>query len=425
MNALAKKLWNRDFSLVVICQAIVLLCNMTLSYALAYFVLDVSGSAAMFGLALGLPYISLLIMAPLGGMMADRLKKQRVMFWLDVSAIAAIALYLVISGLTTVAIPIVIVKLMTLNAIQGAYMPTIQAAVPLLVPADKLATGNAAVGAVNMLANLGGLALAGVLYARFGLFPILLTCAALYIGTAIMDLFIRVPYQKQSSTGSIGQMVKADMSQAGRFMVKEKPIFIKFVAIMFMLLVTVAPVAMIGIPVLITGYLGMGMDMVGISQSIMMSGGLIGGIVAGALGSRLTITKLPLFLLFSIIAVLPIGLVSLVAMPAMLAFIVMTAASALVTLFQIMLTITLITYVQTETPTELRGKVLSLLTMLPFLATALGQSLFGVLFERFYAMPWVLVFGAAVLALLVAVYARGLTSSEKTVGVAGAADVIS
>jgi len=422
MEAQTKKLWNRDFSLVVICQAIVLLCNMTLSYALAYFVLDISGSAAMFGLALGLPYISLLIMAPLGGMMADRLKKQRVMFWLDLSAVVAIALYLVISGLFTVAIPVVLVKLMALNAIQGAYMPTIQAAVPLLVPTEKLATGNAAVGAVNMLANLGGLALAGILYARFGLFPVLITCAVLYIGTAIADLFIRVPYQKQITSGSIGHMIKTDMSQAGRFMVKEKPIFIKFIIVMLLFLVTLAPIPMVGIPVLITGSLGMGLDMVGISQSIMMGGGLIGGIIAGAMGSRLTIAKLPLILVFSIGFALPIGFVFLFTAPPMLAFIVMTTASVFVTLFQTMLTITLITYVQLETPTELRGKVLSLLTMLPFLAIALGQSIFGVVFEQFASAPWAIVFASAALALLVALYARSVVAGEKAT--VRAADVV-
>ena len=422
MESLAKKLWNRDFSLVVICQAIVLLCNMTLSYALAYFVLDVSGSAAMFGLALGLPYISLLVMAPLGGMMADRLKKQRVMFWLDISAVVAIGLYLLISGLFVVAIPVVLVKLMALNAIQGAYMPAIQAAVPLLVPADKLATGNAAVGAVNMLANLGGLALAGILYARFGLFPILIICAVLYIGTAVADLFIRVPYQKQEPSGSVGQMIKTDMSQAGRFMVKEKPIFIKFILVMLLFLVTVAPIPMVGVPVLVTGSLGMGLDMVGISQSIMMAGGLVGGIVAGGMGKRLTIGKLPLILLFSIVSVLPIGFIFLFAVPPMLAFVVMTGASVLVTLFQTMLSITLITYVQIETPTELRGKVLSLLTMLPFLAIALGQSIFGVVFERFAAMPWVIVFASAGLAFFVALYARNVVSGER--GTVRAIDVV-
>ena len=80
-----------------------------------------------------------------------------------------------------------------------------------------------------------------------------------------------------------------------------------------------------------------------------------------------------------------------------------------------MLSIALITYIQKETPTELRGKVLSLLTMRPFLATALGQSIAGVVFERFYAVPWIPVLGAAALSLTVAVYARSVVSSEKAV----------
>jgi len=80
----SNKLWNKNFSLVVTCQAIVLFCNMTLSFALAYYVLDITESSAIFGMALGLPYISLLVMSPIGGIIADRLRKQRIMYWLDV-----------------------------------------------------------------------------------------------------------------------------------------------------------------------------------------------------------------------------------------------------------------------------------------------------------------------------------------------------
>ena len=411
----AKKLWNKNFSLVVICQSIVLLCNMTLSYALAYFVLDISESATMFGLALGLPYISLLIMAPLGGIMADRLKKQRVMLWLDVSMVAMIVLYLVITGLVTAAIPIVIVKLLALNAVQGAYMPTVQAAVPCLVPADRLATGNAAVASVSSLANLGGLALAGVLYHRFGLFPILIVCAVLYVGTAIMDLFIRVPHQKQSSSGNIARMVKSDMSEAARFIAREKPILIKFVVILFLFLIAVMPPLMVGIPVLITQHLGMGMDMVGISQAVMMAGGLLGGVTAGALGARLTIDKGPLFLKICTLFILPIGFAFLFPVPDMAAFVIKTATSVFVMFSQTMFAITLLTFVQKETPTELRGKVLALLTMLPFIATASGQTFAGVLFDRFAAAPWIVVFACAALALIVAFYARRVIAKKVTV----------
>jgi len=135
MGAKTVSLWSRDFSLLVLGQIVSLFGNMILSFALPIYVLDISGSAALFGIVSGVPFISLLLMTPIGGIIADRFRKQRVMFWLDASTTALIVLYLIASGLTTSLFPIIIVKLLALNAIQGVYIPAVQSSVPSLMPA--------------------------------------------------------------------------------------------------------------------------------------------------------------------------------------------------------------------------------------------------------------------------------------------------
>ena len=62
------------------------------------------------------------------------------------------------------------------------------------------------------------------------------------------------------------------------------------------------------------------------------------------------------------------------------------------------------TFVQTETPPELLGKVLSLFSMLPFLAQAVGQFGFGVLFEVFASSPWIAVFTAVAMSMMITAY---------------------
>jgi len=401
-----QKLWNRDFSLLVFGQMVSIFGNMILSFALPLYILSISGSPTLFGLVLALPFVSLIITSPIGGLIADRFRKQRIMFWLDAATTVIIVLYMVFSGLFLEVVPLVIVKLMALNAIQGLYMPAVQSSVPVLVPMDKMVSANSVVAMINTTSSMAGTAIAGVLLARFGLFPILAVSAVCFAITAVMDLLIRIPYQPQESSGSMREIVKGDLRMAFRFIVKEKPTIAKGALLAFFLNVTIGPLLLVGIPVLVTQILGMGMDMVGLSQSVMMAGGVVGGILAGMLGARLSIQKAYLLLAIGGMTLLPMGLAFLFDLPNAVIYIVITLASALTMLVLQMSTILLISYIQLETPTELVGKVMSLLVILPFIANALGQLVYGVFFERFEDTPWLVIFATVLAGGAIALYAR-------------------
>ncbi|MCL2627253.1 MAG: MFS transporter [Oscillospiraceae bacterium] len=408
MKAISNKLWNRDFSLLVFGQIISLFGNMILSFALPIYVLDISGSAALFGIVSGVPFISLLILTPIGGIIADRFRKQRVMFWLDAVTTAIIVLYLISSGLTSSVIPIIIVKLLTLNAIQGMYIPAVQASVPVLVPSEKLTSGNAAVGVVNSLSSMIGLAVAGVMYARFGLIPILVVSAICFAITAVMDLLIRIPFTPQDASGGVVNIVKSDISLSFRYITIEKPILIKSVGMLFFIILFLTSILMIGVPVIIKEHLHMGMEYVGISQSIMMVGGLIGGIIAGAIGSKLTMRKSLFIIAIGSIFIVIMGMVLIIEMPVFIAYAILTASSALLFVTIQIMNIAAITFVQTETPTQLIGKVMSLIMVLPFLAQGIGQVFYGALFEQLKNIPWVIAFTTALLVAILALFSRKL-----------------
>ena len=409
---IAGKLWNRNFSLLVIGQIISIFGNMVLNFVLPLYVLYISGSPALFGVVVGLPFLSLLITSPIGGMMADRLRKQRILFWLDATMTVLIVLYMIISGLMASVVPIVIVKLLALNAIQGLYMPAADASIPLLVPSDKLVPANSAIISVNSLANLAAPAVAGILFDRFGLFPILLVSAVCFGATAIMDLLIRIPYKKQEASENMLQMVKSDMSQALRFMVKESPILARLMVILLLLTLVAGGIILVGLPVLITQNLGMSMEDAGFSKGITASGILIGSMLAASLGDRLTIRKAYLPLLGCVMTLIPIGAVFLFDTSTFVAYVVITASATLTFTIMQLVTIPMMVHVQKETPTELLGKVMSLIPVLPFVANGIGLVLFGVLFELFYTEPWIVIFTAAVIGIIVALYSRRYLNIE-------------
>ena len=399
------KLWNRDFSLLVGGQFISIFGNMILSFALPLYLLYISGSAALFGLVMGLTNIPLLLMSPVGGMIADRFRKQRVMFWLDVSTTVLIIGYIMASGFTAAIIPIIIVKLMALNAIQGVYMPAVSSSVPVLVSEEKLVSANSAVNLVNSLSGMGGMAIAGLLFARFGLFPILTVSAICFAITAIMDLFIRVPFKQQDNSGSIIKIVKGDLSQSLRF-IKGQPIILKSIAVVFLLTATLGSVVMVGIPVLIVQHLEMGMEFVGISQSIMLTGGILGGIITGVVGNKLKTDNIYIPIIMSGLALIPIGLALLFNAPYFMTYIIMTTACLLALAVVTTVNIRIISAIQGVTPTELAGKVMSVVVMLPFMGNALGQLAYGAAFEQLAALPHVIMFVTAGVVSAIACYAH-------------------
>ena len=73
------RLFSRDFTLMVIGQIISLLGNAVLRFALPLQVLDATGSAAAFGGVLALSMVPVLLCSPLGGVLADRVPRQRIM----------------------------------------------------------------------------------------------------------------------------------------------------------------------------------------------------------------------------------------------------------------------------------------------------------------------------------------------------------
>ena len=177
---------NRDFNLVVIGQIVSLFGNSILRFALPLYILELSGSPALFGTILAVSSIPLIIMSPIGGVMADRVNKKWIMVILDFITATCILFYFWVSGFAPV-IPSTVVIMMALFTIQGMYGPTVDASIPSLVEVNQLVRANSIVFLVANLSGMAGPAIGGILFAAFGLSPILLISAVCFTLAAFRD----------------------------------------------------------------------------------------------------------------------------------------------------------------------------------------------------------------------------------------------
>ena len=396
---LATKLWNKNFIMLVIGQIVSLFGNAILRFALPLYILLEYGSPELMGRVLALSVIPMILISPLGGVLADRVNKKRLIVFLDFFTAGGSFLYLWAFGLLSI-VPITIVMLMLLITINSMMAAATDSSYPLIVPEKELVRANSVGMTINTLAMMLGPMLGGILLVRFGLTALLFVGSICFALAAVMELFIRIPKVKQESSGSLLNVVAGDLRDGLHFAIKTQPLIGKILLVIIIFGLIVASFGHIGIPVLITQSLGLDADLVGVSAGIMGAGGIVGGVLSGILGSRVRVQKGHWLLCAIGACFIPIGLVFLFPLPTAAGFIIITAMMFLAMGISTIFTVQIITFVQQASPPELLGKMVALIMSATVLSQPLGQWLYGFLFERFGETPWVIILPTAFLAIL-------------------------
>lgn len=387
------KLLNKNFTLMVIGQIISLFGNAILRFALPLYLLEETGSASLFGLVSACSFIPMILLTPFGGIIADRVNKKYVMVALDLITVLVMIGFTIFIGKANLVV-LIIVTLMILYGIQGAYQPSVQASLPFLVDKEDLLKGNAIINQVSALANLIGPIIGGLLYGVYGLTPILIASIVCFILAIIMEMIMKIPYIKNETTDSIVSIVKDDIKTSISFVVKEKPVLFRTIIIISLFNLVLTSMIIVGIPVIITTTLNMSSQAYGITQGVIALGGVFGGILTGVLVKKLKISNSYMILLFDILALIPIGLTLMFELPATISYIIITVCCFFIMTVSTIFSIQVIAFIQGETPGYLIGKVMSICLAIGMCAQPIGQLIYGYLFEILKNNISLIIFGA-------------------------------
>lgn len=402
-NTAKPRLFQRDFTLVVVGQIISLFGNSILRFALPLYLLRQTGSAAIFGVVSAISFLPMVLMSLVGGILADRANKRNIMVILDFSTSALVLLFTLLLGLSPL-IPLMVATLLLLHGIQGTYQPAVQASIPALLAPEQVLSGNAIINQISALSGLVGPIVGGLLMGGFGITPILIVSIGCFLFSAIMETFIRMPHQPRQYQGSVAQLVRADLGDSFGYIRREKPILLQVMIIAALINLFLSAMLIVGLPVVVTRTLNLSDQMLGYCQGALAAGGLLGGLLVGLLGKRLSIGSAPLFVALGSLAMVPMGLVLLPGVPVMPAYITVTLCCAVAMSTATAASIQMLAFVQTETPPELVGKVISVLLASSMCAQPIGQAMYGLLYQNLAA--WLVTLGAAAASLLVCLFAR-------------------
>ncbi|NBJ98890.1 MFS transporter [bacterium 1xD8-48] len=401
-----KKLFTRDFTLVVIGQIISLFGNATIRFALPLYLMNLTGSAALFGTVTACAFIPSVLVSPVGGIIADRINKRNIMVALDFFTAAVILLFSLLKNDTNVVV-LLTVTLMLLYGIAGAYQPSVQASIPSLVNQENYVAANSVVNVINSLSALTGPALGGVLYSAYGLEPVLWVCIICFFVSAVMEIFIRMPFQKQPSGGGIWKTVKGDFRESFRFIIKEEPAVCRGLLAVCGINLFLSAMINVGMPYLITEVMDLGAfnpnQLYGFAEGTLAAGGLAGGICVGVLAGKLVIQKAGNLLILASLCVFPMGISFLLFRTGMINYLVMVVCCFAIMIFSTIFSVQAMSFVQARTPQALIGKVIAVMLTISMCAHPLGSMLYGFLFEAAEGKEFAVVLFAGAVSFLIAV----------------------
>ena len=316
--------------------------------------------------------------------------------------------------LTNLPLVLLAACLMAPYGIAGAYQPAVQASIPALILQENFMRANAVINTISSVAALLGPVLGGILYSIYGLMPILEMCMVCFILSAVMEIFIRIPYKKREKESSILKTVKKDIGESVRFICREKPVIGKGLLVVCCFNLFLSTMIMIGLPYLITEVMdfdtAQANRLYGCAEGALAAGGLAGGIGAGILADRLQLRKTGNLLIVSAACVFPMGLALLWLDSAIAVYLIMVVCCFVIMMVATVFSIQVMAFVQAQTPQSLVGKVISACMMISMCAQPVGNAMYGFLFEICAGYEALVILFAGVVSLVVAFMARKVFS---------------
>lgn len=404
-------LYSKDFILVVIGQIISLFGNATIRFALPLYLLNLTGSSALYGTVTACAFLPAILLSPIGGIVADRVNKRNIMVILDFFTAIAILIFFLFMNKGNL-IVLLTLTLMLLYGIAGAYQPSVQASIPALVSQDNFIAANSIINTISSFASLIGPVLGGILYSTYGLEPVLWVCMICFIISAVMEIFIKIPFKKQDFDGNIIKIAKTDFAQSIVFIRKEKPVIGKTLIVVCAINFFLSSMIMVALPYLVTEVLNLEASqanrLYGFAEGALAMGGLAGGIGAGIFASKLEIQKSGSLVIACALCVFPISVTLLLFSSAMINYIVITICCFFIMVFSTIFTVQMMSFIQTETPQNLIGKVIAVIFTISMCAQPLGNAFYGVLFEICKGYEYVVILLSGVVSLLIAINTRNI-----------------
>lgn len=397
------KLWNRDFTLLWQGQLVSQTGQRAFGLAMLFFLKETTGSASLMGLMMMLSTLPGVLLGPLGGTFADNFSRKKIIVFGDlINGFFLLSLGLLmwfvfytrgqmactypptdftlffLTYIEPYANAVMIVWLFIVAAagaiIFAFFTPACTAAVPDIVPDNKLDAANSLNQFAIFISLFIGQGLGGLLYTITGASALFLINAFTYFFASGAESFIRIPQviPVQPKQGSVAFKAFISDTKEGLYYVwNQKGMRILFL-VAALLYLFIAPMALL-LPFYVEDYLRLDAAWYGYLLMSLGVGSVIGYVIAGAITTRgrtqsnLTIGSL-------LAAAISLGFIGIIQIPSVV-LVVIFLVGLTAGVFMVKAT----TILQMAASSEIRGRVFGLLGTLTSGLAPLGMGIGGVI----------------------------------------------
>ncbi len=402
-----QKLFTKNFVLLVLGQTSSLFGNYILRLALSMYVLEVSGSAAVFAGILSIATIPTILLSPMGGILSDRTDRRNLMVALDMlTGISVLCGAFFLSKDN--AITVICVLLVMLSVLGAFETPAVQACIPQMLSGDYVIKGNAVVNQVASISYLTAPLLGGIFYAAVGLKPVMYASVVCFFITALFECFIKLGYQDRDFKGTIWTMIKDDFSGSIRFITKERPDIMKMLLLAAISRFFVMGVTLVGLPFLVRTVLNLDAGYYGGAESALAVATILGSIAAGLLTGGLKSGRLSYVLAGIGICIIPSGVAFLFSINVFVRYTVSVAAFCGMQTAISIFSVFAVSMIQQNTPNALIGKIMAYTSAVTMCVQPIGQIIYGFLFDRFCEAVYLVLIPSGIMVCVIGLLSAGL-----------------
>jgi DHA3 family macrolide efflux protein-like MFS transporter len=191
------RLMNKDFLLLWQGQFVSRLGSQAFTIAMMFWLKHATGSATLMGTLMMLSMLPLVILSPLGGTFADLHSRRRIIIACDVIhgvSVVSLALLLFWRPEATAAIIAWLTAVAVVSGVVSAFFqPAVIAAIPSIVPPEKVAAANSLNEGSFQVSTLVGQGIGGVMFRVLGAPVLFLIDGLTFLYSAVSEFFITIP----------------------------------------------------------------------------------------------------------------------------------------------------------------------------------------------------------------------------------------
>ena len=219
---MVRKLWNKDFILLLQGNAVSTIGDLMYSVAIGYWVYEQTGSSGLMGIMSAISMFVTMFLSPFSGSIVDKCNRKWVLVGMDVMQGVVMLGIGLLAYLDKLNIPGVLIAAFLAALGSVFYSPAANTLMIDIIPHDDMVRGQSIFSGSNALINMVGTAFSGVMVAFFGVPLIVIINGLSNLYSAVSELFIHVPRTVQQGAQVSAKSILRDSKEAVRMIFSDK-----------------------------------------------------------------------------------------------------------------------------------------------------------------------------------------------------------